>query len=210
MLQKQNEEKEFLLKEIHHRVKNNLGIVSSLLSLQTAQIKDPKVKEEMEKGQNRVYSMSMIHQKLYQGKDLSIIEMKDYFMELGDHILNSFDVNVMVDIVYDMQNIELDVDTAVPLGLIVNELLTNAFKYAFPNKSKGTIHISLLEIQNQIYELIVADNGVGHNTKENTQCIGFGTQLVSLLTKQLDGVVDKTTKNGTTVKIMFKAVRLNQ
>ena len=207
LLQKQNKEKEFLLKEIHHRVKNNLGIVSSLLSLQTAQIKDPKVKEEMEKSQNRVYSMSMIHQKLYQGEDITIIEMKDYFMELGNHILNSFDADKKVKIFYDMKKIELDVDTAVPLGLIVNELLTNAFKYAFPNKIKGEIHISLLEIKNQIYELKVADNGVGHTKQKSIQSTGFGTQLISLLTKQLDGVLEKTIENGTTITIVFKAVR---
>ena len=207
LLQKQNKEKEFLLKEIHHRVKNNLGIVSSLLSLQTAQIKDPKVKEEMEKSQNRVYSMSMIHQKLYQGEDITIIEMKDYFMELGNHILNSFDADKKVQIFYDMKKIELDVDTAVPLGLIVNELLTNSFKYAFPNNIKGEIHISLLEIKNQIYELKVADNGVGHTKQKSTQSTGFGTQLISLLTKQLDGVLEKTIENGTTITIVFKAVR---
>jgi len=207
LLQKQNEEKEFLLKEIHHRVKNNLGIVSSLLSLQTAQIKDPKVKEEMEKSQNRVYSMSMIHQKLYQGKDITIIEMKDYFKELGNHILNSFDAGDKVQIIYHMGKIELDVDTAVPLGLIVNELLTNAFKYAFPKKINGIITIDMIEIKDQIYELIVSDNGVGHSKQENIQSTGFGTQLITLLTKQLDGVLKKTNKNGTTISITFKSVR---
>lgn len=207
LLQKQNEEKEFLLKEIHHRVKNNLGIVSSLLSLQTAQIKDPKVKEEMEKSQNRVYSMSMIHQKLYQGKDITIIEMKDYFKELGNHILNSFDAGDKVEIIYHMGKIELDVDTAIPLGLIVNELLTNAFKYAFPKKTNGIITIDMIEIKDQIYELIVSDNGVGHSKQDNIQSTGFGTQLITLLTKQLDGVLEKTNKNGTTISITFKSLR---
>ncbi len=210
LLQKQNKEKEFLLKEIHHRVKNNLGIVSSLLSLQTAQIKDPKVKEEMEKSQNRVYSMSMIHQKLYQGKDISIIEMKDYFKELGDHISNSFDANNKVSIIYDMKNMEMDVDTAVPLGLIVNELLTNAFKYAFSNIKKGTIIISLDQLSNQVYKLKIVDNGVGHNKQENNQSTGFGTQLITLLTKQLDGDLKKVTKNGTTISITFNALKANK
>ncbi len=209
LLQKQNKEKEFLLKEIHHRVKNNLGIVSSLLSLQTAQIKDPKVKEEMGKSQNRVHSMSMIHQKLYQGKDLSVIEMKDYFNELGNHILNSFDADKKVQIIYDMKKIELDVDIAVPLGLIVNELLTNAFKYAFPNNTKGIITISLIEVKDQIFELKVSDNGVGNSKQDNTQSTGFGTQLISLLTKQLNGVYEKHNKNGTTISITFKVVKSN-
>ena len=210
LLQKKNKEKEFLLKEIHHRVKNNLGIVSSLLSLQTAQIKDPKIKEEMEKSQNRVYSMSMIHQKLYQGKDLATIDMKDYFIELGNHILNSFGSGDKIQLIYDMGKIEVDVDTAVPLGLIVNELLTNAFKYAFPNNIKGIINIGLLEIKDQIYELKVADNGVGYTDQKSSQSTGFGSQLVSLLTKQIDGVYKKFDENGTTIKITFKVTKSNK
>lgn len=207
LLQKQNEEKEFLLKEIHHRVKNNLGVVSSLLELQTAQIKDPKMKEIMAKSQNRVYSMSMIHQKLYQGKNLAFIEMKDYFKDLGNHILDSFGANNEVKMIYEMKKIELDVDTAIPLGLIVNELLTNAFKYAFPNKTKGIIRIGLVEINSQVYELKVIDNGVGQNELKLKQNIGFGTQLITLLTKQLDGVIEKINDNGTTIKITFKATK---
>ncbi|NOQ91570.1 MAG: histidine kinase [Flavobacteriaceae bacterium] len=207
LLQKQNEEKEFLLKEIHHRVKNNLGVVSSLLELQTAQIDDPKIKEIMAKSQNRVYSMSMIHQKLYQGKNLAFIEMKDYFKDLGNHILDSFGANNEVKMIYEMKKIELDVDTAIPLGLIVNELLTNAFKYAFPNKTKGIIRIGLVEINSQVYELKVIDNGIGLNEPELKQNTGFGIQLITLLTKQLDGVIEKINDNGTTIKITFKSTK---
>ncbi len=207
LLQKQNEEKEFLLKEIHHRVKNNLGVVSSLLELQSAQIKDPKIKEVMAKSQNRIYSMGIIHQKLYQGKNIAFIEMKDYFKDLGNHILDSFGANKEVEMIYDMKKIELDVDTAIPLGLIVNELLTNAFKYAFPNKTKGIIRIGLVEINSQTYELKVIDNGIGQN--ELKQNIGFGTQLITLLTKQLEGVIEKINDNGTTIKIIFKSVKKN-
>jgi len=207
LLQKQNKEKEFLLKEIHHRVKNNLGVVSSLLELQTANIKDPKIKEIMAKSQNRIYSMSIIHQKLYKGKNIAFIEMKDYFMDLGNHILDSFGANDEVKMIYEMKKIELDVDTAIPLGLIVNELLTNAFKYAFPNKIKGIIRIGLVKISNQVYELKVIDNGIGQNKSELKQNIGFGTQLITLLTKQLDGVIEKISDNGTTIKITFKSTK---
>lgn len=208
LLEKQNKEKEFLLKEIHHRVKNNLGVVSSLLELQTAQIKDPKMKEIMSKSQNRVYSMSIIHQKLYQGKNLAFIEMKDYFMELGNHILDSFGANNEVGMIYEMKKIELDVDTAIPLGLIVNELLTNAFKYAFPNKLKGIISVGLIKINNQTYELKVTDNGVGQDENKLKQNAGFGMQLIALLTKQLDGVIEKSNHDGTTVRITFKVSNL--
>ena len=209
LLQKQNEEKEFLLKEIHHRVKNNLAIISSLLSLQTAKIKDPKVKEIMVKSQNRIYSMSMIHQKLYLGNKLAFIEMKDYFIDLGNHILDSHGANNQVNLVYEMENIELDVDTAIPLALIVNELLTNAFKYAFPNKTKGTIIVGLRKINDNEYELKVADNGVGSKKVKLKNSTGFGTQLVSLLVQQLEGKIDRQTNNGTAIIINFKAEKAN-
>ena len=209
LLQKQNQEKEFLLKEIHHRVKNNLAIISSLLSLQTAKIKDPKVKEIMVKSQNRIYSMSMIHQKLYLGNKLAFIEMKDYFIDLGNHILDSHGANNQVSLVYEMENIELDVDTAIPLALIVNELLTNAFKYAFPNKTKGTIIVGLRKINDNEYELKVADNGVGSKEVKLKNSTGFGTQLVSLLVQQLEGKIDRQTNNGTAIIINFKAEKAN-
>ena len=209
LLQKQNIEKEFLLKEIHHRVKNNLAIVSSLLTLQTAQIKDPKVKEIMEKSQNRVYSMSMIHQKLYLGKKLAFIEMKDYFIDLGNHILDSYGANKQVNMIYEMKNIELDVDTAIPLALIVNELLTNSFKYAFPDKTKGNIIVGLCKIKDNEYELKVADDGVGSSEDEMKKNVGFGTQLIALLIQQLDGEIEKEINNGTTIIINFKAEKTN-
>ncbi len=187
LLEKQNKEKEFLLKEIHHRVKNNLGIVSSLLSLQSALIEDQGVKDIMEESENRVYSMSMIHQKLYQGKNIDAIEMKDYFINLGNHILDSFGMGGRIIINYAMETIELDVDTAIPLGLIVNELLTNSLKYAFPNDGEGEIIISLFEVDENTIRLEVSDNGIGIKSDTPTRGTGFGTQLIQLLIQQLEG-----------------------
>lgn len=187
LLERQNKEKEFLLKEIHHRVKNNLGIVSSLLSLQSALIEDQEVKDVMEESENRVYSMSMIHQKLYQGKNIDSIEMKDYFINLGNHILDSYGMGSRIIMNYAMEPIELDVDTAIPLGLIVNELLVNSLKYAFPNERKGEIIISLFEIDNNILHLEVSDNGIGIKSDATDSGTGFGTQLIGLLVKQLEG-----------------------
>jgi two-component sensor histidine kinase len=203
LLQKQNKEKEFLLKEIHHRVKNNLGIVSSLLDLQSAQIKDPNVIEAIQSSQNRVYCMSMIHQKLYQGKNLSSIEMKDYFINLSEHILNSYGAEDQVSFEYNMDNVELDVDTAIPLGLIVNELLTNAFKYAFPNNRLGNIRIGLKKIKDQTILLEVADDGVGKQVKNHVKGTGFGTQLINLLIQQLDGKMERNEDQGTSISIEF-------
>ena len=197
LLEKQNKEKEFLLKEIHHRVKNNLGIVSSLLSLQSALIEDKGAKEIMEESENRVYSMSMIHQKLYQGENLDTIEMRDYFINLGNHILDSFGMGNRVIINYSMQPIELDVDTAIPLGLIVNELLVNSLKYAFPNNMKGEIIISLVEMDENIIRLEVSDDGIGIKSNTPISGTGFGTQLIQLLIQQLEGKDKDTSKECT-------------
>ena len=202
LLEKQNKEKEFLLKEIHHRVKNNLGVVSSLLALQSEQIEDDKVKDVMLESQNRVNSMSMIHQKLYQGTDLASIEMKDYFLNLGSHVLDSFGLNTRVKLEVDMAQTELDVDTAVPLGLIVNELLTNALKYAFPDSRMGEIIIRFSR-DNRNLELLVQDNGVGYDIKSPSQGTGFGSQLINLLVLQLGGKLETQSESGTTVGLKF-------
>ncbi len=203
LLQKQNEEKEFLLKEIHHRVKNNLEIVSSLLSLQSSQLQDPKIVETMQKSQQRVHSMSMIHQKLYQGKSLSTIEMKDYFENLGNHIINTFGAEGRVSIRCAMQPLELDVDLAIPIGLIVNELLTNSFKYAFPDKGSGQIVIDLKEVGNRLY-LDVSDDGIGPIAGGQGTGTGFGTQLIQLLTQQLDGKMRLNHQAGMSVSFEFQ------
>ena len=205
LLERQNKEKEFLLKEIHHRVKNNLGIVSSLLDLQSAEMKDPNVVQAISESQNRVYSMSMIHQKLYQGEKLSAIEMKDYFQDLCEHILDSFGVKNKVEVHYDMDSVELDVDTAIPLGLIANELITNCLKHAFPEGKKGKVHIGFHIDETGMISLKVEDNGVGQDKKKiNGQGKnGFGTKLIGLLVHQLDGKMTSKTGQGTLVQIDF-------
>ncbi|REE81823.1 two-component sensor histidine kinase [Lutibacter oceani] len=202
LLEKQNKEKEFLLKEIHHRVKNNLEIISSLLSLQAAQIDDTNIINAIQVSQNRVYSISMIHQRLYQGKKLGLIEMKDYLIYLGSHILESFGFENSIELDYQVDFIELDIDTSIPLGLIVNELLTNSFKYAFPNNRKGKIIISLKKIDQHSLLLKITDNGIGIN--ENEKNTGFGTQLINLLTQQLDGELKLETNGGTSISLKFK------
>jgi two-component sensor histidine kinase len=205
LLERQNKEKEFLLKEIHHRVKNNLGIVSSLLDLQSAEMKDPKVVQAINESQNRVYSMSMIHQKLYLGENLSAIEMKDYFQDLCEHILDSFGLKNKVEIHYNMEVLELDVDTAIPLGLIANELITNCLKHAFPENQRGEVYFSFQLDDNGLISLRVEDNGVGQkNGRVNGQSKnGFGTKLIGLLVHQLDGKMTTKTGNGTQVQIDF-------
>ena len=201
LLDTKNAENELLLREIHHRVKNNLEVVSSLLALQSAQINDPNTKDAMAESQNRVNSIGIVHQKLYQGTNLGAVEMKDYFLNLSESILDSFGAEQRIDLQLAMEHLDLDIDTAVPLGLIVNELLTNCIKYAFPNEEKGIITIKLNKQDNRL-RLEVADNGVGKSGV--TQGTGFGGQLVSLLTQQLNGTMTETNQNGTTLIFDFK------
>ncbi|MDN5204315.1 histidine kinase dimerization/phosphoacceptor domain -containing protein [Fulvivirgaceae bacterium BMA10] len=204
LLERQNKEKEFLLKEIHHRVKNNLEIVSSLLALQSAQLTDANVVNVMQESQNRVQSMSMIHQKLYQGTNLSTIEMKGYFNNLGTHVLDSFGMEEQVNLTCEMQALELDVDTAIPLGLIVNELLTNALKYAFPDNRKGEVKLALEQKDKELLCLEVSDNGIGQSMNEKIGETGFGMRLVSLLCQQLQGKMNRMMKDGTSISFEFK------
>ena len=203
LLRIQNEEKEFLLKEIHHRVKNNLEVVSSLLSLQSAQILDPKVLDAMEQSRHRVHSMGMIHQKLYMGKNLAAIEMKDYFENLAEYVVDVFDARNWVSVEIAMPKFELNVDLAIPIGLIVNELLTNSLKYAFPDERRGKIQISLKEHEG-VLQLDVMDDGIGIAKERNSEPTGFGTQLIDLLTKQLDGKIILNSTKGTSVSIQFQ------
>jgi len=203
IIRAKNAEKELLLKEIHHRVKNNLEMVKSLIALQSAQIEDPATKDAMIASQNRVQSMGIIHQKLYQGKNLGSIEMKDYFINLSEGILDSFNASDKVRIELAMDNLELDVDTAVPIGLIVNELLTNALKYAFPEQQQGLINISLEKDSDQNLKLEIRDNGVGKTRGLAPIGTGFGSQLVKLLTQQLNGKMRERIDKGTHIEFDF-------
>ncbi len=201
-LGKKNAQNELLLKEIHHRVKNNLEMVKSLISLQSAHLEDSKTRDAMLASQNRVQSMGIIHQKLYQGDSLGSIEMKDYFINLSEGILDSFNAEERIKIECVMDKLELDIDTAVPLGLIVNELLTNAIKYAFPKNFEGVVQVSLSK-DNDSLRLDVNDNGIGKRTDPTTGT-GFGSQLVQLLTAQLNGKMEEEVKDGTHISFTFK------
>ena len=198
-----NAENELLLKEIHHRVKNNLEVVSSLLALQSAKMDNPDMQEAMLASQNRVQSMGILHQKLYQSEHLAFIEMKNYFENLCENILDSYNETDRIKVDIDMKEVDLDIDTAVPLGLIVNELFTNSLKYAFPNGGKGNIKLSLENLENGDFKLKVSDNGVGKILNASPKGTGFGTQLVDLLTRQIDGKLVQEVNNGTMISINF-------
>ena len=207
-LSSKNNENVLLLKEIHHRVKNNLEVVSSLLALQSAKIDDPNMQKVMLASQNRVQSMGILHQKLYQSKHLAFIEMKNYFETLSINILDSYNESERIKVTIEMKEFELDIDTAMPLGLILNELLTNSLKYAFPKGEKGNIELSLRNLNENNFQLKISDDGVGKSLDARAKGTGFGTQLVDLLTRQIDGKLIQDVSNGTMILIDFKKQRV--
>ena len=198
-------EKEFLLKEIHHRVKNNLQIISSLLNLQAQGINDEVIKEKYTESIGRIKSMAIIHELLYRSKNLSTIKIKEYLDELVSYITNTYNVDkkITVNLQVKVQQKYIDLDKAIPCGIIINELLSNAFKYAFKGKKKGSISISLKETHGQ-YNLVVSDNGSGFDNAENVQeADTLGLQLVNSLVIQLGGTLTTKTQKGTCFNICF-------
>lgn len=162
MIQTSLEEKETLLREIHHRVKNNLQIISSLLNIQSDNIEDPTLLSNIREGQNRVQAMSLIHQNLYQSEHLSNVDIENYLKELVVYLSEMFEKDgKKINVEIEANHIEFDIDTAIPLGLIVNELVSNAYKYAFENQANGKIKIDIKALNEVEYELNVNDDGKG-------------------------------------------------
>lgn len=184
-------EKEILLKEIHHRVKNNLQIISSLLNLQSAHIRDPRALEVFKEGQGRVRSMALIHEKLYQSEDLARVDFSEYISNLAVYLFRSYEVHagaVALDV--DAEDVLLGVDTAIPCGLIINELVSNSLKHAFPGGGGGSINIRLRPADAEHLTLTVADDGVGlPEGFDARRTSSLGLQLVNTLARQLGGEV---------------------
>ncbi|HUT98263.1 MAG TPA: PAS domain S-box protein [bacterium] len=186
------QEKEVLLKEIHHRVKNNLQIISSLLNLEAGKTQDEKVLDIISTSQNRIKSMALIHEKLYQSKELSRVDFPGYISSLLDSLLLTYtDDSRFVTPRLDLSPLYLDISTAIPLALIINELVSNSLEHAFPDERKGIISIGLKGAGNGDYTLLVADDGVGISDDldlENTKTLGL--QLVNMLTQQIGAVIE--------------------
>jgi two-component sensor histidine kinase/CheY-like chemotaxis protein len=198
-------EKEVLLKEIHHRVKNNLQIICSLLDLQAEYLTDPQAIEVFQNSQNRIQSMALIHEKLYQSKDLATINFADYIQELITNLWNSYEVCLdNVTLTTKIEPVVLDIDTAIPCGLIVNELVSNALKYAFPLGHSGELSIELHSIFEKECLLIISDTGIGLPKDldfQNTKTLGL--QLVNALTYQLNGSLSLSGDCGTKFELKF-------
>ncbi|MGB3480051.1 MAG: histidine kinase dimerization/phosphoacceptor domain -containing protein [bacterium] len=202
-------EKEILLKEIHHRVKNNLQIISSLLNLQSECFEDEKYRQSYRESQDRIKSMVLIHDKLYQSKDLANINTSDYINGLSRHLFESYNVRSdFIALKTDIEDIAMNIDTAIPCGLIINELISNALKYAFvkgSNDKKAEVKIQLCRDKGDSIELIVSDNGVGFPKNldfRNTKSLGL--QLVCALVDQLNGNINLDRNKGTAFTIKFK------
>ena len=197
-------EKEWLLKEIHHRVKNNLQIVISLLNTQSLYLDNDKALEAIRESQHRMFSISLIHQKLYQTENLTCIDMFDYITDLTGYLRECFDTAKNILIMLEVEPICLDVAQAVPIGLILNEAVTNAIKHAFTPKIKGTIVIGLNGIDNENIKLSIADNGKGLPHDFNiADCNSLGMSLMSGLSKQLGGQLKLSNEEGLYMQVIF-------
>lgn len=198
-------EKEILLKEIHHRVKNNLQVISSILNLQSSFIEDEKTITVLQESRNRIHSMATIHEDLYRTSNFGAIVFSDYLLNLSTNLISTYRLNEqLVTLNFDSENILLSIDQAVPCGLLINEVISNALKYAFPNNKKGTIFISLKAINKTII-LKVKDDGVGLPKGFNIEKSDtLGLQLVQTLAEQLEGKLEMKSENGTEILITFE------
>jgi two-component sensor histidine kinase len=203
------EEKDWMLKEIHHRVKNNLQVISSLLSTQADYLREPTALAALRESQNRVQAMALVHQKLYQSDSLALVNMPEYIQEITERLLESFDCLDTVRERLDIAPLELDVALATPLGLIINEAVTNALKHAFPQHRPGTLTISLHPLEAQRYELLIADNGVGLPPDVDlAHGHSLGLTMVKGLSKQIDGVLHITQEGpGVQLTLQFEVAR---
>ena len=209
ILAKAVSDKDLLLREIHHRVKNNLQMVSSLLSLQSRSIDDETALKAINDGKSRVRSMAIIHQDLYQQDNLTGVNVQSYLEKLCSELFATYNINdEEIQLKLDIENIDADVDTLVPLGLIINELVTNSLKYAFQGRENGVVSISLKE-QSNLLHLIVSDNGIGYN-ESDILATSFGNKLVTSLAKQLKATIVTKNENGSSTTLEISNYKVSK
>ena len=198
-------EKDMLLREIHHRVKNNLQVISSILTLQGRYSRDPLIEGAIKKGKDRVRTMALIHENLYQKENLAGVNMKRYLEKLFSSLFHSYHINESeIELILNIEDINLDVDTVVPIGLAVNELITNALKYAFPDNRDGIIKVGLTEENNEL-RLTVEDNGIGMQSHQQSPTgTGFGFELIDTFKTKLNAELNISSLNGTLVEMIIK------
>lgn len=203
------QEKELLLKEVHHRVKNNLQVISSLLNIQSRYISDRQVLEIFKESQNRVRSISFAHEQLYRRSGIEEIEIAKYVQSLADHLFFSYGAELRcIGFKIEIEDLSLEVDTAIPCGLIINELVTNALKYAFPEGMNGEIGIALRSTNEEEFLLVISDNGIGMPRDFDLKTsASLGLRIVKSLVDQLKGRMEMSAGIGTEFRVTFKAMK---
>jgi len=202
--EKQNEEKIALLKEVHHRMKNNLQMVNSLLKFQSREIEDEKIINMFKDAQNRVLSMSLLHEKMYNSKDLQHVDIKEHLTLLINDVVKSYAIGKSIKLDIAIDDVDIGMRTLVPIGLIVNEMITNALKYAFKTKNGGAITVHLKQLDAKLYELMIGDDGDGYSSEKEPD--GLGTKLIHIFSKQLNGTIEKLNSAGTVYKLVFEKI----
>ena len=207
MLEKSIHEKEVLIKELHHRVKNNLQVISSLLRLQAELVDDDHIKSHLLESRNRIHSMASVHNLLYRSQNLGAIDFGYYLRKLTDDLsMSYFGEPKMITVNFDLNETELDIDKAIPLGILMNELISNAFKHAFSELENANLAISLSSNGNEL-NVSVRDNGVGFDPNKIDKRNSLGMNLIDSLSDQLSADVGyESSGNGTTVNL---AIPLN-
>lgn len=204
LIEAQRDEKEILLKEIHHRVKNNMQVIISLLSLQSSYTKNESALTLFDEAKHRIHSMALIHERMYNAGDLAHIDFQDYIITLTNDLINTYSINCDISLDLKIENIKFNIDTLIPLGLLLNEIISNALKYAFTGLEKGKISIHFKIEKENDCTLLVGDNGIGipigifENEEGN-----LGIELIKIFVNQLDGKIERVEKNGTFFKIKF-------
>jgi len=205
---KERDDKTVLLQEIHHRVKNNLQIITSLLRLQSYYVKDKEALSALSESQNRVMSMAMIHEKMYKTENLADISLREYVTELCKEIIHTYDLTNNVKLDLNIQEGNFTIDTLTPLGLIMNEIITNSMKYAFPDGEGGTLKVHLSESDEpDKYRLVIGDDGVGMpDNLDSEKTDSLGASLIESLTDQLNGRIRVTEEKGTVYELIFEDI----
>ncbi|NMB79404.1 MAG: PAS domain S-box protein [Methanomicrobiales archaeon] len=197
-------EKEVIIKEVHHRVKNNMQVISGFLELQSNYVTDPVAVEKLGECQRRVRTMALVHERLYQSRSLGVINAADYIKSLVEDLMNSYSLATLVDVTVEIDDVSINLDMAIPCGLIINELVTNSLKYAFAGRESGTLSVSLHHRSDHMFCLVVKDNGVGLPADFETRSkSSLGMQLVGVLVHQLGGEMQVTHEPGAQFSIVF-------
>lgn len=203
-LAKRNQEKEYMMREMHHRVKNNLQIVNSLLRFQSREVSDAKVVQMFEDSQNRILSMALVHEHMYRSKNLMEIDADSHLRILASEIIKDYSIDRNITLNCDIEKVTIGIKTLIPLGLIVNEIVSNAVKHAFSGRDEGGVYVSLKKIAEQKFELLVGDDGIGCTEVDLSQKEdSLGLELVQVFTEQLDGTIEQLDTPGTHYKIIF-------